>query len=595
MHNSGDISMQGDMHAENKKTDSRANMAAVIVLTVFTCGLLLAFRSSQQTGDALSYLYQAKEKPLALHPHHLLFIPSIRMLWLGISQICERCDVILSAQIHNTAWAVVGVLSLFGIMKHLRGTVLVSVLAALCYLVSRGFWEVSTIATMYVPIVGSTALLSAVLVLKKPQFTIGYVALLSSLVLLCICQHQMNVLICLPVTLYLVLRMGRGGVKVAGSVVALSGIAALVVYIAAYRIWSAADSISGDSISLEGFIKYCLAYVYHPNEVWGTVSNLGRSGIKTLLQNHSWSIAALPLHVIPRQEAVTGVLTLILVGWHLGYFCFQKRLLAIRGYLVVWLFLYLAFFLWWLPSYRHLFVITAFPSILLVLIAIRDVVLFLPVKWSRRIRISLLSLPFLFLLSVNIRVIYRMHHASDPALTVAQDIAELGASRSDVVLCERKAALWLRYEFDFSERHALPVGFAALSLHSNTPLGDEYRIPSDAALWVALEALYPAQKRNGLSGYANPEGWLRFLHWVMASEFGESGVMVSCREFDAVCDRGGRVYLHLLPDRQSSMGVKQLCAMLDAETALVAADETGRFLPWYEKAGCAVMPSVYGD
>ncbi|MBT3191556.1 MAG: hypothetical protein HN341_03270 [Verrucomicrobia bacterium] len=390
----------------------------------------------------------------------------------------------------------------------------------------------------------------------------------------------MNVLICLPVMLYLVLRMGRGGIRVAFTVIAASCVAVLVAYIAAYCSWS-----DGGVLSLDGFVKYCLAYTYHPNPDWGTFSHCGRSGVKTLLRNQLWSMAALPRDVIPRQEAVVGMLLILLGGWHAVHICARRSLLAIRAYLLVWLVVYLVFFLWWLPSYQHLFVITAFPLSVLLFLAIADVAAVLPFKLRRPVEASAVAVLLVGFLFVNGRSAYARHHDPDPQRTTAAALVECGARCEDVVLCDRKTGLWLKYAFGFDENHALDVDFAVLSLYRNIPLGAEYRLREDVAIWIPVNMISPEFGRYGSNGYSSPESWLRVLHWILAFGLNQEGAIATCRDFRAAVDRSGRAYIHCFPTRRTVLGLRNLCEMLDDATANVPGTDSMPFLSWYGKAG----------
>lgn len=76
--------------------------------------LLLIFRTQMQTEDSLEYALHVRSGERLFHPHHLLFSPLVRLIYLGLSTLYPTMDAILAAQVHNAFWAVVGVTSCTG-------------------------------------------------------------------------------------------------------------------------------------------------------------------------------------------------------------------------------------------------------------------------------------------------------------------------------------------------------------------------------------------------------------------------------------------------------------------------------------------------
>jgi hypothetical protein len=112
----------------------------ILFLAVGSFFLLYGFRAAAQTGDSLNYAQSIKTGSNLFHPHHLLFNPIIRFLFVLDSHWGGAIDVITVAQIHNILWAVAAILAMFLVVRHLMKSVYWGAVAAVLLLLTKGFW-----------------------------------------------------------------------------------------------------------------------------------------------------------------------------------------------------------------------------------------------------------------------------------------------------------------------------------------------------------------------------------------------------------------------------------------------------------------------
>ena len=138
----------------------------MMILLILSAALLFSTRARQQTADSLDYALSARTGLGMYHPHHLLFIPIVRLFLTGWSTLGASRDPILAGQIHNVLWAMVTTGCLFVVARRLLVSAPGGFLAALFLLVTRGFWLYSTQLEVYVPATGCLALMTVLLVAR---------------------------------------------------------------------------------------------------------------------------------------------------------------------------------------------------------------------------------------------------------------------------------------------------------------------------------------------------------------------------------------------------------------------------------------------
>ena len=227
---------------------------AVITLCLLAPLILFLFRTQQQTGDSLNYLYNVKTCQDIIHPHHMFYIPALRIFWISVSGIFKSLDILLAAQIFNIIITLIGVIIFFFVSRHLFTSCSAAFVAALCFLISRGIWELTTIATIYSSTCTSLILLMALLLIPErwKRLHLVWIALALCLAIL---MHQINVLFCAPLVLFFLVRFGKRGIGPLTFVLSLAGIMVLTIYCICFY-WET------NSISAKKFIEFCFFYSY---------------------------------------------------------------------------------------------------------------------------------------------------------------------------------------------------------------------------------------------------------------------------------------------------------------------------------------------
>ena len=246
--------------------------------------VLFATRTAQQIGDSLLYAHAVSSGTDVVHPHHLLFGPSVWLVASVLRPLCAGCDVpVLAGQLHNIGWAVVTLVAVYAIVKTLTASMSLSLVAVGLMFVSRGFWELSTQTTVYMPALGSAIVFAAALLRTAADTGSPRVRwwVLGPLLALAVLYHQLNVLLCLPLAVYLWISRVDGPVRLWSVVVGAAGATALSMYAGAY--WA----IAGAERTIGGFVRYCLRYTSEvcvagncdtsPNS-WGTLANVSLDG-----------------------------------------------------------------------------------------------------------------------------------------------------------------------------------------------------------------------------------------------------------------------------------------------------------------------------
>src|SRR5439155_2894544 len=302
----------------------------------------LPLKASQQTADSLDYAVSARTGRAIYHPHHLLFVPLVRVVREGVAFLGMSPDPVAAGQLHNVFWAVVAVLSMFLLAEHLLSSTTGGVVAALFLLPARGFWLYSTQMEAYVPATGALALLAAWLLRRgrSPATPLLGVAV-SLLLTLCILYHQSNVFICVPLAYWLVGEKGGRDPRRLW-ILGLSGVMVLLAYLLAFLHADVEGSVpplspAGSDPVLDRFVRFCLAYAFLPNPGWGTARNFSVLGVGRLIHSQIRDILTFPWSL--RFLVIPGFATGLagLVSWHAVQARRGAGLAAERRFLLIWL------------------------------------------------------------------------------------------------------------------------------------------------------------------------------------------------------------------------------------------------------------------
>lgn len=546
--------------------------------------LLFLTRAAEQTRDSLVYALAAKTGVETFHPHHLIYTPVVRLIYQALSPLCPGCDAVFAGQVHNMLWAAVGIAALFYLLSSLWNTRMA--LAALVLFVGlRGYWELATQTTMYVPGAAVLITLSAVLLTARPKMGFGRAVLLGVLLALAILYHQANVLFVLPLGVYLAAAGGKAGLRPGALILALAGGLTLGAYLLVYL-------RTAGGFSLAGFIDYCLAYTSEiclgglckaSPEGWGALSNLSAGGLQLALGSLVWNVVVLPERLELLAAPFFGLGVLALAGWHVVHLARRSADGPLRLFALTWLGAYFVFFWWWLPDYQHPFVVVMAPLSLLGFLALRDAA-----RWQLG-RQAITQGGLLAILGAALVLGGRNFQARILPLNRSlgdayHEAAALHAAAPHDCVFLTSYRTWnhLRYYFDrqtaVQARH--PLSFFTQGL----PLPAEYRLADHPCVLAATTFLLPTFVQDDYSddpvdAYRYPDRWLAYLAWLL--DVRPDGEGFTSREFNVLQFAEGDPYLRLLPTRRPAASLDELFARLDDALA----DPTRPFQSWHGQVG----------
>ncbi|MGB8953484.1 MAG: DUF2723 domain-containing protein [Candidatus Aminicenantales bacterium] len=553
------------------------DVLAGCLLAAGTVLLLFLFRAAEQTGDSLDYAHSIQTGRDLFHPHHLLFNAIVRLIFLFISSVFPGQDAIFAAQIHNILWAAVAVGALYLIIRRLLNSVFWGILAATALLVSASFWQYATQTEVYVPAMGCLALIAVLTFRPEPSANKSPPVLaLSLLFALSIFYHQTNIFFGLPLGYLLIAVYGRIGRKQFARIAFFSGAIVLSAYMIAF-------AASTGSLSLRGFIHFCLAYIYHPNPDWGNIGNVSCRGVGLLLLSQarsfvffakSWNIPALIL---------SAALLSFLSVWNAIRIIKRGPHYRLRCMILIWLCVEFLFSLWWSPWEKEMFIITLFPIVILIFVTLGDF------TGKIRSRAGLRSGRAAAVLVICVAVLTASVNFKKVILPSLQSKGEAYREASllmahtppeSVILTDWEIQQSLRYYYH--KESALEEAVALLCFYQRLPLPPDYVLPPEKTLVISKTNLLPeTDVIKKFDGYRNPAEWLRFIGWLFQFESDARREVISCRSFEILVS--GQGYICLSAQRMNVEGLRDLFERLDRAISARFGDTASHFLGWHEK------------
>ena len=547
----------------------------ILFLAVGSFFLLYGFRAAAQTGDSLNYAQSIKTGSDLFHPHHLLFNPIIRFLFVLDSHWGGAIDVITVAQIHNILWAVAAILTMFLVVRHLMKSVYWGAVAAVLLLLTKGFWAYSTQVQVYVPATGCLVIITALLILRdKFVRTFPGVLMVSLLFSLSIFYHQASIFFAIPMGFLLMADENRRDRKTLPIILSLSGCIVLLAYVLAFL------SIAGGK-TLSAFVRFCLSYVFYPNPDWGTLKNVSLKGVGHVVLSQAKNFIFFPREwYVPAAAGLAACLSGLGV-WHALQILKKANDAKIRIFSWLWLLPVLVFLLWYEPGAYELMIVTILPIQLLVFIALNDIRTAMKSS-ARRVMAGAGVLFILVLGGVNFRqAILPVHGSRGPDYDEAK-LLNMGTPQDAMIFSGWYVQQHLRYYFQ--RERALEADIVLFCFYRSLPLPEDYAVDRTRPIVISPAFLYPEAEISRvvlLNGYRNPSEWLRFLGWLFQFEYDSERRLVSCRSFEIM--NLGLGYISLSPVRVNVDGLGDLMATLDTQIRTRLADPVPHFTNWYRK------------
>ena len=546
------------------RVESRDKILISSFLVVVVPLLLFSTRATQQLRDSLLYLHGAKTATDMFHPHHIAFTPAIRWVSLLLGSLHDSYDIILAAQLHNIFWALVCTLCVFLILLRLCRSHWLALCGAGCLLLTRGFWELSTQSTVYVPAVDTVALLTITMQRPRTRMTSIWVSMVLALSVL---YHQANVLICVPALVYWGAKWNSSGIKKAAAILLPAGTLVLGCYAVVF--------LRDNPWSTQAFIDFALAYTHEvsvggqlspsPSQ-WGTMQHLGFDGLYAMVKSLVWNIVVLPERVANIAIPSAGFLVGLVLLWHSTALVLRKSAAPLRAFLLSWVLMYGAFFLWWLPGYPHPFLLVFLPILILGFWMLDE--------FSRQFTLQPLLLystvvsVSLFIGTINFwkNVMPLQAEKTDAYMTAGQ----LHSRADENCQLMTTTAVWNHLRFYFDRQNVIQAKHPLAYFDLGEPLPERYHLPAAACIAIDARLTTPDYviRNDGRIGYRNPTGWFQFLGWLFDFEYDVAHRLTRCRSFRSIRLADGSLYLRLLPQRMRVDGLQDFFQSLDHETAV---------------------------
>jgi hypothetical protein len=557
----------------------------VMVLVLLTFVLLIGLRSATQTGDSLDYALSARTGEGMFHSHHLLYIPAVRLVYLGITPFCPACDTVLAAQIHNVAWAAVAIGATFFIVRRFYGSKIAGAVAALALLVCRGFWLIATQAEVYVPALGALALLTALLLAwENARITWPRTLVLALLFAIGVFYHQTNVLFAVPLAYWFL--SGRqsqrrdDGYRALGATLSFAGIIVLATYVAAFGVSTNQDR------TVSGFIEFNLTYVYRPNE-WGALENVSPENVYKVVRSQLWNFGPFPRPSAPYVTGIVGSALALLAAWNARQALKRGPYWRLRGFSLLWVVTNFAFFLWWEPWQTEFFVITLFPIILLGFLAMSDINKSdAPFTLKQRVLPAMAGLiAIVFVINVSFKIV-PPHLSKGYNYDMAAEAASL-APPECVAGLNWEEGNHLMYYFG---GNTVEVTLVQLYFLKNWALPGEHELSRDECVLVPLHYVVPED-----DGYDYPDGWTSYLGWLFDFEYDDAGEVTSAKDVKVMENHGENTFLLVGPGRMEVNSLFEFLDILDRQIDGHFAEKPRPFTSWYIAANLETSSSTSGD
>ncbi len=557
--------------AENQKPFAKGSNAFIgLGLAAASFGLLWSTRALTQYGDSLNYLLAARSGQGLFHPHHLLYNAVIRLFYLALRAVDRGIDVANAAQLHNVLWAVVAVLAVYFIVLKISGARGTAVLAAAGLLIAQGFWEYATQTQIYVPALACLAVAVLLVVRRRGnRFRFGDACGTGLAFALAVFFHQSNVLFAVPLA---VLLLGLHGRTAWRSLVIVLAVAAIIVgaaYIAAYQ-------IDGGPWKGGGFFRFIVSYTSHPYPSWGEWRNVSLHGVGHVLHSQLRNMVPVPSKFKVPETAI--FIILLAASVLLSFGRTKKRSLGAGwpAFLLVWLALHFAFFLWWSPDEKNMFTISLLPLVLLAANGLDGLAARISSRRLRGIGAAVLGLLIPAAAAANyIGLVGPLRATRGPEYEEARRL-DACVPAQDMILA--RWGVQQNLAFHFNRRFLLEADIAPLVFCRNLNLPRDYRAVSETSVTLPMDFLNPGVTPFPFNGYGRPEAWKRYLGWLLDFKSREAGDSASCRSFEALpCDRVA--YLRISLDRIPLAGWSDLLDRLEG-TFDVQLGKRGLYREW---------------
>jgi hypothetical protein len=551
--------------------DKRKQIYITAFISILTAILLFLLRvnETQQTGDALYNGIAYNTGKLIYSPHHLLFVPMIRLFIFILSPLGLPSDFINAAQIHNILWAVISVLLFYATVRCLLRSSVVGLIAAIFLLFTHNFWIFSTTAEPYIPSFGCLAAVTVLVIFHHGRrLSIMQIIIISLLMSLSIFHQQTNVLFFIPLTCYLIGDSAERSRFAWLAILLLTGSIVLVVYVFIFLL------IAG-TWTFDGFVTFCLKYPLLAGTNWGDLRNFSIVGVGRMLISQMTAIT----YVSPRFKYLAGFVSAlvycILFFWNLWHVVRRDTHYKIRSFFLIWIATYFIFYLWWLPDPKF-FLLFLFPFLALGLITLSEIMGKLTKPTTTHRFFIILICIFVAIAINNFRGYIDLHKLKSHAYQEARALNMLAPKECTIIAASSTLA-HLQYHFGRDKIISHNPLFRACyykDIHFWNVKKERYAI-------MSLPDIVPERRYYSYSGYSHPSEWLEFIAWIFEFEYDTKSMLIGCREFKIMTDARRNLYIFLLPARMEVNGLENMFRILDDQINAYDGKQENIFQSWF--------------
>jgi hypothetical protein len=505
-----------------------------LLLSLAIIALLAAYPVADQTGDSTSYLIKAQSGGRMLHPHHLLFNPAVRIVYLGLMTVTGVRNVVLAAQIHNLLFALVALLAVYWIGLRCLGTRATALLGLALYGGTTGILVYATQAEVYIPSVAALGVAASFVLrlVESPSSAAARAGFIASWTL-AILYHQTAVLFIAPIAALAWMVRSRDLARALAISASVSGTIVLVAYGIAYR--TEALEVSNP----RSFLGFIFSYVVRGGERWGHVSNLTGTGLVELLTSHLWGLSTLIANRPPVLFAVAGVGVAAFIASFRAADGSARLVLCLAG---TWAGTLLLFFLWWLPREAEFAVLTSMPICLAATACLSVLGARLSPESRQQWTVFAAAMTIALVnLAANFRIEVLPRHTNfSDAFQRAQFLATFDDGRT-LRISRHRVVASTRFYFPDTAGSVGAANHLERALHHRSSDSMWLNRSRWERVVVDVDQIHPQALHNGRTGMREPATWLRMIQWVF--NLRESGDQWYVDGWEMVSEKRGNQYL----------------------------------------------------
>lgn len=549
-------------------------MAALALL------LTLPFTAEEQIRDSLYWARIVEEGSnwyAILNPHHLIYLPIDRLLYLLLHPFCSECSGITIGMAHSLIASAAAVAGFYMVVFRLTSERLLALSMGLLLLLTEVVWVYSSQVEPYTPLIACLVFLVFVLA-GDHAFTRRGLLAAAFWFGLAVLYHQAMVVLALPLFLYALAVRGKRGVADTAFLLGVAGALVLAGYLAAY------GYLYGD-LSLRGFLEYSRRYGSLSDPIYTTFDNYAWKGFSLLLSNHIQGLISLPWGLHKAAPLLYLAALLSLAAWTLRQIARRAPRLEIRLFCLGWVVLAIAFYLWASPEDKEPVSVYLVP--LLILLALAGADLLAAIRGRQGLRFALHALLIALVSAVGVRnftevvqpmtltkgkahLLAAQPHAVVPAECMIIHPDQPVLQHLDYYFHRPSADLWdIVSYFMHGQRESLPFSWL------------NFRFSSMPCYGIPQATIAPDANVRGHTGYTRPREWLGFMTWLFDLRV-QDGRVVTARPYRIAVDAGGRAYFILSPKAEASgLGLDAWFAEIDHRLAQGQGKPSDQYSRWF--------------